>query len=501
MDLTYNDYINRISMEQVLLAAGYRQNSKDGKNYPTYSRVGSDGKRIRGDKYVVTRDRRGCFQPPQQKVYNVISFIKEFPELFREYTPGMSKDRLVNVVCRRLLNMPEETRRFSPDSERSQAKFDIGKYNCQYPTDGNFESYKPFYLFFKSRGLDYKTQAFFTGGYCLASTTTSSGKEFSNLSFPMRKAKGDLSEIVGLEQRGRAGKDGKTGWKGMATGSNASEGLWIFCKNQKPLSEAKEVLWFESGYDAMSYYQLNREQRDFSNTVFLSTGGSPTMTHFKSVQSATPAAIHRLCFDRDKAGYQFSVNFALAMSGKEYITRVINDTLVVMDRRTTSEIGVLPLNDDFNYPEVLRNLDIEPETLGYHGEQKDYVASLLYATDIGSGNRDLLVGDLGKAYAVYSSISDEHYQIKPYLSPEDMEMLDAKLKSAHDNFRREWNKSFPVWPLEKIVHEPCADQYKDWNDQLLGKVRQTEGMDQKVNTTKVDNSQESVAEERRGFHR
>lgn len=51
-------------------------------------RVGSDGRRVSGDKFIVTANGKGCFHPPEQKVYSVVSFIIHHPDLFQEYRPG-----------------------------------------------------------------------------------------------------------------------------------------------------------------------------------------------------------------------------------------------------------------------------------------------------------------------------------------------------------------------------------------------------------------------------
>lgn len=105
-DLTYNDFLQRLRIQDVLVDAGYNLNRRDGLRYPSYVRTDSDGRRVHGDKFLVTPNGQCCFQPPRQKLYNVISFIKEHPEKFDEYRVGMSTDRLVNLVCNRLLNNP-----------------------------------------------------------------------------------------------------------------------------------------------------------------------------------------------------------------------------------------------------------------------------------------------------------------------------------------------------------------------------------------------------------
>ena len=53
-DLTYDDYLRRLNIQDVLIDAGYRLNRRDGLRYPSYVRTDSEGRRIRGDKFIVT---------------------------------------------------------------------------------------------------------------------------------------------------------------------------------------------------------------------------------------------------------------------------------------------------------------------------------------------------------------------------------------------------------------------------------------------------------------
>ena len=52
--LTYDDFKQRLSIQDVLVDAGYTLNRRDGLRYPSYVRLGSDGRRIHGDKFIVT---------------------------------------------------------------------------------------------------------------------------------------------------------------------------------------------------------------------------------------------------------------------------------------------------------------------------------------------------------------------------------------------------------------------------------------------------------------
>ena len=161
-ELTYEDFKQRIDIQELLVDAGYHLNKRDGLRYPSYVRLDSENRRIRGDKFIVTGNGLCCFRPPERKNYNVISFIKEHPEMFSEYRPGMSKDRLVNLVCHRLLNQPlddKETKIMSPKQEN--VRFDLNNYQLVRFDLDDWDSQKKFYSYFKNRGITLDTQRAF----------------------------------------------------------------------------------------------------------------------------------------------------------------------------------------------------------------------------------------------------------------------------------------------------------------------------------------------------
>ena len=62
-DLTYDDFLQRLNIQDVLIDAGYHLNRRDGLRYPSYVRLESDGRRIRGDKpcgYVSGQTGESC---------------------------------------------------------------------------------------------------------------------------------------------------------------------------------------------------------------------------------------------------------------------------------------------------------------------------------------------------------------------------------------------------------------------------------------------------------
>ena len=302
-NLTYDDFLKRLNIQNVLVDAGYQLNRRDGLRYPSYVRLDDEGRRVRGDKFIVTANGMCCFQPPEQKRYNVISFIKSHPQYFSDYKTGMSPDHLVNLVCNRLLNQPMQNcdvRIVNPQKEVKPFNLNDYDIQCFDPRDRNTQ--KKFYSYFKFRGIDLATQKAFCSHFCLSTKHRTDGLTFANLSFPLTKPNED--KIIGFEERGRPKMDGTCSYKGKAAGSNGSEGLWIANLTSKPLDQAKEILWFESAYDALAEYQINP-----AKSVFVSTGGNPNVRQMKSMLQATPNARHYLGFDKDLAGKQFVKNF------------------------------------------------------------------------------------------------------------------------------------------------------------------------------------------------
>lgn len=241
-ELTYNDFLQRLNIQELLVDAGYQLNKRDGLRYPSYVKVDSHGQRVRGDKFIVTDNGKCCFQPPEQKNYNVIGFIKEHPTLFDDYKPGMSLDRLVNVVCNRLLNNPIDVRESRVAEPKRDAKpFNLSDYDILRFNPREKDTQRKHYPYFKERGINMGTQFAFHKHFFLATKRRNDGLSFANLAFPLSlPSKPD--SIVGLEERGRPRREDGKAYKGKAEGSNSSEGLWIANLTGKPLNNTLLIL-------------------------------------------------------------------------------------------------------------------------------------------------------------------------------------------------------------------------------------------------------------------
>lgn len=420
MELTYQDYMQRLSVQDVLRDMGYVRNRKDGMRYPSFVRLDEHGQRIRGDKFIVTRDGQFCFHPPVQKNYNVISLIKEHPHLFPEYEVGMNLDKLVNKVCHRLLNTPYEEKEAAVKEPQPELKpFDVKDYKLHVLVSGDRESAKPFYPFFRLRGLDLNTQYAFSDFFVLADRNVPGrkGSMIRNLSFPLTVPGGD-GTVVGFEERGRPGRDGKT-YKGKAAGSNGSLGLWMASPSGTSFKDADRVLVFESAYDAMAYWQLHRStDKELRKAVFVSTGGNPTRGQMQGLIRTAPRAAFHLCFDNDEAGKQFTANFmTVAKEMKPYsdVARAYKDTPGFIETDHEKESAF------FKLPKEVKEQYFKVEEL-----REDLREGYLCQED-----KDELKAQIAQGWRVFN------------------EMVDACI--VH------------------VERELPGERYKDFNDELLGR--------------------------------
>lgn len=429
-ELTYQDYLDRITIQDVLQHAGYKLNRRDGLRYPSFVRLDSNGRRVHGDKFVVTRNNTMCFHPPVQKTYNVISLIKSFPSMFSEHVGSNNLDHLVNEVCRNILNIPKEDRMSVSLSSRQEVKpFDIKDYSLHRFRKLDFDSIKKFYPYFVTRGISLDTQKAFGAHFVLATKTSANEerKAYTNLSFPQTVPGKD--GIVGFEERGHPRLDGSSGYKGKALGSNSSEGLWIANLGKSDLSKATHVYWFESAYDAMSYYQLHQKDHpELQGAVFVSTGGNPTVGQMRGMLFASRGAVHHACFDNDLAGRQFTEN----LKGEA-------------NRLMLSKVKSTP-------------------------ERKSYLDTIPLNQGIASGDIDLLPKPVQDKYAAYESAWEEAMSMRQsgLCYEGDIKEQEQITKNLNKEYRQSLRTFLGIENEREIrITREIPQKGKDWNEQVL----------------------------------
>ena len=506
-ELTYDDFKNKLSIQDVLIDAGYTLNRRDGLRYPSYVRLDSEGRRIRGDKFIVTANGLCCFQPPTRKNYNVISFIKEHPEMFLDYTAGMDRDRLVNLVCNRLLNNPiEEREKKIINPQRDLPPFKIDDYKLHRFDGNDRETQKPFYPYFQPRGINLSTQYAFHHHFVLAERTVGD-HTYKNLSFPMTIPGSTDGKIVGLEERGRRKQDG-TSYKGMARGSNASEGLWIASPMGTKLQDAKRVFIFESAYDAMAFYQMlagkdsnltTQEKKELIGGVYASTGGNPSAKQFEGLLKTAKEATFHMGFDMDDAGMKFADMFRdLAEKANVPSNRVIREE--TNDGYKDFNEELLAMIERKNHPLAKGNV---PE------EYKAYVDSFRKGMDDipstkdvlhpNSEQIDLLPKSVQKLYARYEALYEDAYEMRSsrLVAPCDKEEAINQASEAWKTFKESLCKAIDIKEDTAALDVESEDVGND--KKIQHDVDYTTSVDEQGNVAmEVETSDQ---EERRHYHR
>ena len=506
-ELTYDDFKNKLSIQDVLIDAGYTLNRRDGLRYPSYVRLDSEGRRIRGDKFIVTANGLCCFQPPTRKNYNVISFIKEHPEMFSDYTAGMDKDRLVNLVCNRLLNNPiEEREKKIINPQRDLPPFKIDDYKLHRFDGNDRETQKPFYPYFQPRGINLSTQYAFHHHFVLAERTVGD-QTYKNLSFPITIPGSTDGKIVGLEERGRRKQDG-TSYKGMARGSNASEGLWIASPMATKLQDAKRVFIFESAYDAMAFYQMlagkdsnltTQEKKELIGGVYASTGGNPSAKQFEGLLKTAKEATFHMGFDMDDAGMKFANMFKdLAEKANVPSNRVVREE--TNDGYKDFNEELLAMIERKNHPLAKGNV---PE------EYRAYVDSFRKGTDDipstkdvlhpNSEQIDLLPKSVQKLYARYEALYEDAYEMRSsrLVAPCDKEEAINQASEAWKTFKESLCKALDIKEDTAALDVESEDVGND--KKIQHDADYTTSVDEQGNVAmEVETSDQ---EERRHYHR
>ena len=439
---SFREYNQDIKVQELLQDVGYSLYKRDGLRWPSFVRTDSQGKRISGDKFLVNPRYNVCFQPPEQKTYSPVSFILAFPHLFRDYHEGMDKFLLVNNVCRRLLNEPQEIRQERRiDYSHSVKPFNIDDYTLYKADREDFSTLAKFYPYFKYRGISANTQKAFADYFFLASKASADKScTMTNLSFPLRRPGDD--KIYGFEERGKPRMDGSSGYKGKAQGSDGSRALWIANLSGKPLSEAQNLYWFESAYDAMAFYQLRQRDWRVRNGVFLSTGGSPTVSQFSGVQKVALNATHFLCFDIDAAGKTFAENFNKIAAQNDVTRKPVSEEMKAYRDEALARI----------------------ESMGVSVRTAFYIPT--------KEQVEKLPQELKEKYLLYDKLVGDRQKMEEsgLVPAEEMVKQNDKIAESYKDFAESLNKKLGI---ENEAHrvptvrlEPLSGK-KDWNEELL----------------------------------
>lgn len=145
------------------------------------------------------------------------------------------------------------------------------------------------------------------------------GKQYNNIGFPYTQPtdeRNGKTPIKGFEERNFK-------YKGFSEGGDKLNSVWE--ANFSDRANTKDVFFFESAIDAMSFYQLYKDKYNFDNSTFISVGGAISDKQIDNVLKVYPQAKIRACFDNDMTGRFFDATLAAAIKGDNLKARIHKD--------------------------------------------------------------------------------------------------------------------------------------------------------------------------------
>ena len=326
---TFDDYKSKVSIAQVAEAIGFEFDKTKGKTQPTYVRTDENGNK---EQIVIKNPNDNATQHYFDRNYkggDVINFVKNHLDEFSQFIKGNPQNDYVkiNMVLSHFADIPYTPKMETMQKTQEHKELDKNRYVEVPPTTANL-----MYLT-RERALDPLTVEKFLPHITLLQDTASKGN-FTNVAFPYHKPGND--EITNYEIRNH-------GFKGMAAGGDKESSAWI-ATNAENKSAVKNVIFFESAIDAMSFYELKKGYYKLAETAFVSVGGYVSPNQIKGVINEFPQARVSTAYDKDINGHLYDVLTYAAAIGKDvratkddtnFTFKVDNKTVVIPQEELT----------------------------------------------------------------------------------------------------------------------------------------------------------------------
>lgn len=207
---------------------------------------------------------------------DVVSFVKENIHSFN--VAGASDwIKAVNVLAK-FANMPAvdiADREYVRSQSSTSKTFDPSRYETQTIVDKS-----PYIL--KTRGFSDATIAAFDNSVVMIKDKSNKNYDGFNIGFPYTNP--ETMALTGFEIRGNKG------FKSKASGTDSANSAWIAEFPKEMPNAIRNVYFFESGFDAMAFYQINRAKLSNMPFALVSVGGSFNGELTSKIMSRFPAA-------------------------------------------------------------------------------------------------------------------------------------------------------------------------------------------------------------------
>ena len=266
---------------------------------------------------------------------DVISLIKENLNAFG--VVGDTEYDMIDAVIDKFTGTDYTFKREYDLAKSASSKvFDASRYVIE-PAAEHLDSVMSY---FRQRSIDEETVRVFLP-WLVRITDTKAEFKYRNLAFPYSQPGSDT--IEGCELRGYSG------FKMKAEGTNSSTAAWIADFSDGHAESVRNVYFFESGYDAMAFYQVNKSRIDLPISVFVSTGGSFSNMQIRKVTDYYAHARYWDCFDNDKAGILYGIRME-ALLNRVTLNIVTTDEGAIIEYRGIKTVKIT--NDELSLNRV-----------------------------------------------------------------------------------------------------------------------------------------------------
>lgn len=289
---------------------------------------------------------------------DVVTFIRENLTSFN--APGNDDWTKVANVLAKFANMPtvDYSDRQYVSKSKTQQQFNPERYDVR-----QISGEKVPYILYK-RGFSAECVKDFGDSVKLIRDLNLTSFDGYNIGFPYRHA--DSGRVTGYEIRGNGG------FKSKAAGTQSSNSFWSADFGADSPQAVRNVYLFESSFDAMAFYQLNKAKIAMSPFAVVSTGGAFTESQVQMVMKKYPAARLVDCFDNDLAGNVYSANLVKHAEKKDLQVSCTENaagerTMHLSYKNRTVEC---PAND-FSFKDAAKEIGLNYET-GHWKAPKNY---------------------------------------------------------------------------------------------------------------------------------
>lgn len=286
---SFQELKSRVGIDDIAYALGYKLDRRAGIGR-YYELVLMNGNEKRDTLVVRNTPNKASqtFFRRDGSFGDVVTLVRDNLSSFN--ADGSNEWAKITNVLSKFACMPQQNYRKDLETltaSRGSAPFDPNRYDVRNIEQGRIPE------LFKQRGLSDETVLKFKPFIRLVSDRNNRNFKGYNVGFPYTSKCQD--DIAGYEIRGY------NGFKSKAAGTNSSTAAWIADFSNDNPHTVENVYFFESAFDAMSFYQLNEARLD-KNCVLVSLGGSFSNGQVLSVIDRFPNARLNDCFDNDLAG-------------------------------------------------------------------------------------------------------------------------------------------------------------------------------------------------------